>query len=207
MSRTEPDVAGTVYDEEVAHVARAYAEALVNAAARTDEVEAVVAELEEIEEDVLRSHPKFADVLASPSVPEPEKERILSDAFEGRALPTVVRFLKVLNRHGRLGLIAPVARESRILWDRKQNRRPVSVKSAVELDDGQRVRLGEKIGGMIGATPILKYEVDPSLIGGLVIQVGDDVYDASIKTRLDQMRRKLFTGNLRSLAGHSTFMD
>src|SRR4051794_29562325 len=99
MSRTEPDVSGTVYDEEVAHVARAYAEALVNAASKTGEVDSVIGELEEIEDDVLKPHPRFAALLASPSVAVAEKDRIIGDAFEGRALPTVVRFLRVLNDH------------------------------------------------------------------------------------------------------------
>ncbi len=188
MSTAAPDVAGTVYDERTAHVARSYAEALINAAAKADEVDAVVGELEEIEADVLRPHPKFAEILASPSVPSHEKDRILSEAFDGRAMPTVSRFLKVLNAHGRLGLIAPVAREARALWDKRQNRKPVAIRSARELDEGQKEALRGKVAAMIGATPILSFRVDPSLIGGLVVQVGDDVYDASIKTRLERLR-------------------
>ena len=139
MSQPAPDVAATVFDDEVAQVARNYAEALLNAASKAGEVESVVGELEEIEDDVLRSNPQFASLFASPSIPAPDKDRFLTEAFEGRALPTVVRFLKVLNAHGRLGLIGPIAREARVLWDRKQNRRPVDVRSAVELDEGQKV--------------------------------------------------------------------
>lgn len=125
-----PDVSGTVFDDEVAQVARSYAEALLNAASKGGEAEAVLGELEEIEDDLIRDQPRIAELFASPSIPAHEKERVLSEAFEGRALPTVVRFLKVLNHHGRLGLIAPIAREARALWDRKQNRRPVTVTSA-----------------------------------------------------------------------------
>ncbi len=207
MSRTEPDVSGTVYDEEVSHVAKIYAEALVDAAAKTDEVEAVIGELEEIEDDILLPNPRFADLLASPSVSSEEKNRIISEAFEGRALPTVVRFLKVLNNHGRLGILVPVAREARNLWDKRQNRRPVSIRSAVELDEGQKATLRDKVAAMIAATPILSYTVDPSLIGGLVLQVGDDLYDASLKTKLDHMRKRLVEGKAREIASSANLID
>jgi F-type H+-transporting ATPase subunit delta len=207
MSVAEPDVAGTVFDEETTHIARIYAEALLNVAAKTDDVESVVAELEEIEADVLRPNPQFAAVLDSFSVPTTDKDRILTDVFEGRATPSVVRFLKILNQHGRLGMLVPVIQEARALWDQKLNRRPVLVKSAVALDDGQKTLLHDKIAAMIHATPVARYEVDPSLIGGLVIQDGDNLYDASIKTKLATMRKRLIEGKMRELSSHPVLVD
>jgi F-type H+-transporting ATPase subunit delta len=127
-------------------------------------------------------------------VPATEKDRILIKTFEGRALPMVVRFLRVLNRHGRLGLIAPIARQARALWDLKQNRRPVLVRSAVPLDDAQREAVRDRLGRMLAATPLVTYQVDPALLGGLVVQVGDDVYDASVRNRLEQLRHRLIEG-------------
>lgn len=199
MSTAAPDVRGTVFDEETSHVSRIYAEALLNVAAKSNEIEAVVTELEEIEDDILKPHPKFAELLASGTVTADEKNRILTDTFEGRALPTVLRFLKVLNHHGRLGLIAPVAQQARSLWDAKQNRRPVLVKSAVALDDDQKASIVTRIATMIGATPIPRFEVQSSLIGGLVIQDGDNLYDGSIKTKLDHMKRLLIEGKGREI--------
>ena len=207
MSDHTPDVAGTIFDEESVQIARTYAEAIVNVAAKTGEVEAIVGELEEIEDDILRPHPQFAALLASPSVPAPEKDRILAQLFEGRAQPNVIRLLSVLNAHGRLGLIAPVAREARALWDKRQNRRPVTVKTATELDEGQKAALGDRVAAMIGATPMLRYTVDPSLIGGLVVQDGDDLYDASIKTKLERMRRSLIEGKAREMAMRAASSD
>jgi F-type H+-transporting ATPase subunit delta len=188
------DVAGTVFDDESPEVTRSYAEALLNVAEQEGQAEAVLGELDELVDDVFRGRPEFAAILASPTLPAQEKDRILTKAFEGRALPTVVRFLRVLNRRDRLGQIGPIARQARVLWDRKQNRRPVSVRSAVPLDDAQREALRERIGRMIAATPLLTFEVDPTLIGGLVVQVGDDVYDASLRNRLQQLRHRLIEG-------------
>jgi F-type H+-transporting ATPase subunit delta len=183
-------VVGTVFDEASVELARTYSTALLDAAGA--DAEAVLDELEEIVSDVLVAQPKFAELLASPAVPMAEKDRVLVDVFEGRALPIVSNFLRVLNRHGRLGVLAAITTQARADWDRKQGRRRVTVRSAVPLDDGQRAALQGKLSALIGgATPQVKLEVDPSLIAGLVVQVGDDVYDASVRTRLKRLRDRL----------------
>ncbi|MBV8266624.1 MAG: F0F1 ATP synthase subunit delta, partial [Planctomycetaceae bacterium] len=98
-----PDVQGTVFDDEAPEVTRSYAEALLGAAEKEGQVEAVLDELDELVRDVLRAHPRFAALLASPALAATGKDRIVVETLEGRALPVVVRFLRVLNRHGRLG--------------------------------------------------------------------------------------------------------
>ena len=191
---TFPDsaaIAGTVFDESTAVLSRNYADAILNAASARGELEAVLDDLDAIVADVIRGKPEFAAILASPTLKAAEKDRILVDVFEGRAVPTVVNFLRVLNRHGRLDLLATIAGQARAAWDRKQGRRPVTVRSAVPLDDAQRDALQGKLAALIGATPQLKLEVDPALIAGLVVQVGDDVYDASVRTRLNRLRDRL----------------
>jgi F-type H+-transporting ATPase subunit delta len=185
---------------------RNYAEALLNASG--DEVNDAVEELEAIEAQILRPNPRFAAILASPSVSEAEKDRILVDTFEGRALPTVVRFLRVLNRHGRLALLWSVIRQARTVLDRRQNRKPVTVRSAVPLDEGQIEAVKGRLASMIHASPVITLEVDPSLIGGLVVQVGDDVYDASVRTRLERIRGRLIerkTHEIQSRRDHFSY--
>ena len=193
MSVKRPTVDGfipeTVMDEVAPELTRNYAEALLNASG--DEVNAVVEELEAIEAEVLRPSPKFAAILASPSVPVLDKDRILTEAFEKTALPTVVKFLRVLNRHGRLALLGSVTRQARSTLDKRQNREPVTVRSAVPLDEAQVAAVLNRLAKLVNATPVITLEVDPSLIGGLVVQVGDDVYDASVRTRLEQLRGRL----------------
>lgn len=192
----ESAVAGTVFDESAAEASRSYAEALINAAGRDGQVDAVLDELDEIRDDVLRPHPKFAELIASPSVAVHDRDRVIAEAFGGRALPTVVNFLRVLNRNGRMALLESIIVEARALWDRRQNRRPVTVRSAVPLDDGQRDALRDRLAAMLRATPILRFEVDPALIGGLVVQAEDEVFDASIRSRLAQLRRRLVEGKV-----------
>jgi F-type H+-transporting ATPase subunit delta len=202
MTSAAPDVAGTVLEDEAPEVARSYAEALVNAASADGQVDAVLDELDAILADVFGRSRSFAALLNSPSVRPDKKDQILTEAFEGRAHPMVVRFLRVLNRHGRLGLLAPIVRRARATWDRRQNRQPVTVRAAVPLDDAEQDALRRRLGLLLGgATPVLHLEVDSSLIGGLVVQVGDDVYDASIRNRLAQLRDRLATGWTREIQG------
>lgn len=183
--------AGTVLDDEAPELSRTYAEALLGASEATGGAEAVLGELDELIEDVWRGQPAFARILASASVPQADKDRMLVEVFEGRALPVVVNFLRVLNRHGRLGLLPSVVRQARAAWDRRMNRVPVRVRTAVPLDEGQQQALRETLGRLTGGTPVMSLEVDPALLGGLVVQVGDDLYDGSLRTRLRTMRRRL----------------
>ncbi len=189
-----PDVEGTVFEDVSPEATRVYAEALINATEKRGEAEAVLDDLDAIGSDVLRAHPRFAELLASPILPAHDKDRILVEAFEDRALPTVVRFLRVLNRHGRLGLLSSIAREGRALWDRRQNRRLVTVRAAVPLDDTQQSTLRDRLARMLAATPVITIVVDPALIGGLIVQVGDRVYDASVRSGLEQLRHRLLEG-------------
>jgi F-type H+-transporting ATPase subunit delta len=133
-------------------------------------------------------------MMASERLPVAERDRILVDVFGGRASDLVLRFLRVLNRHGRMGLLAPVVAEARAIWDRRNRRIPVSVRSAVPLDEGQMQALRDRLTGLVAGTPMLNVSTDPALIGGLVVQVGDQLYDASVKSRLAQLRHRLIEG-------------
>lgn len=188
-----PSAFATVLDDTPG-VTRSYSEALVNAAEAQGQVDAVLAELDAIQAEVLQVHPEFAALLTSPLVSAADKDRLLVSTFEERTQPTVVNFLRVLNRHGRLGSLGAIARAARAIWDKRQNRRPVLVRTAVPLDDAQLEALRERLRQMLNATPLVELVVDPSLIGGMVVQLGDDVYDASIRNRLEQLRQRLIEG-------------
>jgi F-type H+-transporting ATPase subunit delta len=191
---TPTSVADMIFANEDPEVTRPYAEALINAADKEGQIEAVLDELDAIESDILKPYPQFAELLCSPSLTETEKDRILVETFEGRALPIVVRFFRVLMRHGRFNLLRPIAREARAIWDKRENRQPVLVRSAAPLDDAQQATLHDRLARMLNLTPILHVVVDRSLIGGLIVQIGDDVYDASVRHNLEQLRHRLIEG-------------
>jgi F-type H+-transporting ATPase subunit delta len=171
--------------------ARPFAEALLNAAENANAIDQVLEELEEIRSDILVRHPRFREIFRSPIVSISEKDRVLTDTFEGRAHPVLLRFLRVLNSHGRLDLFEPVIDKLRLLSERRRNRRWVVVRSAVDLTREEKEQLEAKLAQMLGATPVVQYLRDPDLIGGFSVQIGDRVYDLSLKTRLRQLRSRL----------------
>ncbi len=148
-----PTAQGTVL-EDVPQVTRSYSEALVNAAEKTGQVDEILDDLDAIFNEALGPGTDFAAVLASPLVSPADKDRTLVAVFEGRVQPTVLNFLRVLNRHGRLGSLAAIARAARALWDKRQNRRPVLVRTAVPLDEAQQDALRDHLGRMLARDPV-----------------------------------------------------
>ncbi len=175
-------------------VVRHYAEALVDAAVKENQAESALEDLDAIDSEVLRAHPQFGQILGSSQVSANDKDRILVNVFDSRVSSVVLRFLRVLNRHGRLGLLSSLAREARQIWDRRHKRVPVFVRVAVPLDQGQEEALRQRVANMIAATPIMQVTTDPSLIGGLIVRVGDQVCDASVRNRLEKLRQSLIEG-------------
>jgi F-type H+-transporting ATPase subunit delta len=181
----------TVLDEDDRHVARVYAEALYGAAERQGRVDEVLGELDGLVGDIFRREPVLELLLASPSVGRDRKEHILRTAFAGRASDTFVNFLLVLNRHERLGLARAAAEAYTRLHEKRSGKMPVQVRSAVPLTDDQRARLADDLRQAFGREPILDLKVDPDVLGGVVVRVGDHVYDASVRTRIDMIRNQL----------------
>jgi F-type H+-transporting ATPase subunit delta len=168
-----------------------YAEALLNAAEKSGEVDSVLDELAQLRSLVLARHPDFRNLLASPLVSVSEKDRLLERTLEGRVLPLTLRFLRVLNRNGRLNLVEEVIDETRAMALRRRNERFVLVRSSRPLDASQRQSLESGIARLAAAKPVVHYLVDDRLIGGFSIQMGDRLYDYSVKARLEQMRKRL----------------
>ena len=127
---------------------------MIDAAQSENAVDSLLQELGEIQRDVLKAFPRFAEVFASGRVSPSKKDRMLLDVFEKRASSLVLRFLRVLNRHERLGLFDVVVREARSIWDERNKRIPVQVRTAVPLGESQLKTLRDRLAGLTGATPI-----------------------------------------------------
>ncbi len=177
-------------DDETRQVARVYAEALYRAAENANDVEGVLGDLEGLVGGVFKADPGLEAYFAS-RISRERKGETLARSFEGRATPTFVNFLGVLNAHERLGMMRPIAGAFRALFDRKHKRVPVEVSSAVPLTDGERGRLVADIRDAADIEPILHETVDPAILGGLIVRVRDWVYDASVRTRLETIKDQL----------------
>jgi F-type H+-transporting ATPase subunit delta len=191
----------TVLDDEGMHVAHVYAEALYRAAQSHGQVDEVLGELTALIHEVFARSPEFELLLASTAISRERKDDILNQIFQGRASQTLNNFLRVLNAHDRLGLLRSLADAFTRLCEQRSGRIVVQVRSAVPLDDGQRGRLAQILREVSTREPILRETVDPALLGGLVVQVGDWVYDASVRTRLVQFRTQLIERSSHGITG------
>lgn len=173
----------TVLDITAQQIARVYAQALLGAAESAGQLDEVVEAVDSLVHDVLQPHPGLERLLTSALISGEEKEGTLERVFGGRASQVVLSFLKVLGRHGRLDLLRDVRRELRAAYNKRHNQIDVEIRVARDLADTTRQELQQTLAARFGAKPIMNVKVDPSLIAGVVIRVGDTVYDASVATR------------------------
>jgi F-type H+-transporting ATPase subunit delta len=176
-----------------ARVARVYAEALMGVAAKSDQLDAVGDELEEVVAGVVKSHPRIQAFLAGSSVSMAGKLPVLAAAFEHRTSETFRKFVGVLNANGRLDLLPAISAELRTMRDAAAGRVRVKVTAPVPLLDAQVDALTKTLHAQLNAHPVLDVRIDPDILGGLIVQVGDKVYDTSVRTRLDNLRTHLTT--------------
>ena len=181
-------VRDTVFDVDAERLARVYASAGLDAAGGIGEQEQVVNELEAIDDEVLSLDPRLRQIFASVLIAAEEKISMLDRLFEGKVSTTTLNLLKVMARHKRLNLLRDVAKVSRKIWQDRSGRIPVELETANGLDAGLEKEILAAFGDVLGADPIVTQRVNPDLIAGFVIRVGDRVYDGSIRSRLEAMR-------------------
>lgn len=177
-----------VFDVDAERLARVYAEAGLNAAGSIAEQESVVEELEAVVRDVLSYDPRVEEIFSSELIDSDEKVGMLDRILGKQASPQTLNLLKVIARHGRLSLVRDVAKSARKMWQDRSGRIPVELETANQLDAALEKEILTAFGGVLGADPIVTQRVNPDLIAGFVIRVGDRVYDGSVQTRLEKMR-------------------
>lgn len=165
-----------------------YAKALLGVTEAAGESEVVVEELHSFVDDVLAKLPDFRAALDSLSMPSTEKEALLERALGGKMNPHLLTFLKVVARHGRLAYAPSIAKASVKLLDKLRNRLEVVVRSASSLSGEDLELLRSRLSSKLKADVRIVNEVRPELIGGIVVKVGDTLYDASVTSQLARMR-------------------
>jgi F-type H+-transporting ATPase subunit delta len=172
-------------------VAMIYARALVDAAEAGGQTEAVLDELDSFVTDVFGASPQLEAVLGSALVSPDEKNALLDKALRGQASPLFLNSLKVLARHGRLDILRPIHQAAHALYDHMRSVVRVQVASATDIGEDLKLQLTDSVRRMLGGTPVLETEVHPELVGGMMMRVGDTVYDGSIATRLEKVRQQM----------------
>ncbi len=180
-------------------VARMYAKALLGATEKAGQTEAILAELGAIVSETLDAHPRFEAVLGSAFVEHEDKTAILDRVFRGRVSPLLLNFLKVVSTHGRLDLVRAIYHAAIVNLDELRGRIKVEVRSATPLDDATAKHIAEAMQRKTGSQPRLVIQQDPSLIGGVVLRVGDTVYDGSIATQLKRVRTSMINRSVHEI--------
>lgn len=172
--------------EEIAQV---YARSLFEVAKEHGKLDTVRDELGEFA-DALESSRELAVFFFSPYFSTEEKKAALSRAIVG-ADETTQNFLELLVEKHRMPAVFRVRRTMDALWEEENKLLPVEITSAIALDPTVVARLQEEIGRQTGRRVELTETIDPDVLGGLVLRVGNQILDASIRTRLDSLRKQV----------------
>ena len=176
--------------------ARRYAEAAFGIAERDGTIPAWLEQLDLAAEAL--GDDEASRVLGNPAIPAPERgevaDRILGDRVSG----PVRNLVQLLLRRGRADLLPAVAREYRRLYDRHEGITQAEVISAAPLGDDEVVALRDRLAGMTGGRIELRFRIDPSILGGVVVRLGDRLIDGSVRGRLERLRARLAAGTLQA---------
>ena len=170
-------------------IARVYAEALFEVAKEKDKLDELRDELNEFT-DALEQNREMQLFLFSPYFSSAEKSEGLEKAISGGS-EEIMNFLELLIEKHRTPVIFRIRRAFEDLWKLENKRLDVTVTSAVELDPVVVKRVGAEIEKQTGRTVDLQSTVDDSILGGIVLQVGNMVLDASIRNRLEKLRKSV----------------
>lgn len=139
-------------------------------------------------QDVFAQNPEYPVFLASPSIPLSERLDAIKQAFADRLPEDAVSFLKLLCQRGRLDHFSDVAEEYENLLDASKRVSGATVTSAVALTDGEKAKLRKKLETISNMTVSMEYVIDPSLLGGMIVEMDGKVLDGSLKNRLREIK-------------------
>jgi F-type H+-transporting ATPase subunit delta len=191
---TAADFSSCVTTDEVDANARqvgvVYAKALFGAANKAGALEEVNADFEAVI-GVLSQHRAFFDMLRLGAIPDEEQAKLFQRLFKDKAAPLFVNFLTVVALHGRARYLKAMWNAFCEMVDAHLGRARVTVSTAAALDDATTNRLTEGLQKALGLQPLLQPTIESALIGGVMLRVGDTVYDGSISTQLEKVRSQM----------------
>jgi F-type H+-transporting ATPase subunit delta len=168
----------------------AYARSLLELANERNQADEIGQEMAGIR-DILTEQPSFAAYLADPGIGGTERTATLDKVFKGRVSPLVSNFLGVVNNHGRMRMLGPIAQAFVDLLDEQRGNVEVDVTVAQRLSADQLEQVRQRVSQALGKNAVVHQYVDEDIIGGLVLRVEDRLIDASVKYQLEAMRERL----------------
>jgi F-type H+-transporting ATPase subunit delta len=185
-------------DAQTKEIAAVYAKALLSAAEAAGKTAKIADEAAQIV-DWLGGQPKFGQVLASELLGDDEKQGIIDRVFAPRYDRTLVDFLRILSRRDRLGLLGPILREFGRQHNEVRGNVRVKVTTATALPEAAAKKLAQALKPLVAGEPQLEITVDPDLIGGAVVRVGDTVYDGSVAWQLQRLESQMINRSVHEI--------
>jgi F-type H+-transporting ATPase subunit delta len=173
----------------VEEIAQVYSRSLFEVAQERDELDEVREQLGGIA-DALEENRDLQVFFFSPYFSTNEKKEGLQKAVSGLS-ETMENFLELLLEKHRMPVLFRVRRQYDALWEEENKLLPVQVTSAIELDEKTVSDLGDRVGEQTGRKVEVTAKVDPDILGGIVLRVGNSILDASIRARLEQLRTRV----------------
>ena len=140
---------------------------------------------------ILESSKELYEALVNPIISAGDKEAVINSIFEKDTDETMRNFLKLLVRKNRFNLIFDVVKIYNSLLDKLNNISKVEVVSAIELNDEYKNQIKEKLAQVLNKEIIVSYDVNNSILAGLVYKMGDDVFDTSLAGKIDRFKNAI----------------
>lgn len=177
----------TVFDSTRQQVGEAWARALLGLGRERGSVDGLLQELSDFA-GAIRGLPRFGAALDSPRVSPAKKQQMVTRTLEGRASQDFLNFIRVLVRRGRFDCLEAILASATKQQDEFTGRVRGLVTAAQPVDPASVQQLSRNLSQRLGREVVLQSEVDESIIGGVVVRVGDTVYDASVRNQLSRLK-------------------
>lgn len=171
-------------------VARRYARALFEASRNRKILDEVAGDLESIKL-LLTQQPELDRLLTAPQIDQKAKKSVVGEVFTDRVHPLILELLYLLMDKKRLGILVQIIEGYRDLLEARRGITRAEVTTAVPLPEGQEQRLIERLEALTGQTILLEKRVLPAILGGMMVRLGDQIIDRSIRRTFEEMRQQL----------------
>lgn len=175
-------------------VARRYAQAFFEVGRERDQIAALKQDLALLTETI-ETQPSLRAVWLHPRISPRKKLQVMTELFEKHVSPYTLQLLRLLADKRREASLPTVYEQFCALYDQEHGIMQANVRSAVDLPEATLERLQQALSAATGKQIQLSTTVDPDLLGGLVVQIGDRRYDASIRRQLATLRRRMAGGD------------
>lgn len=177
----------TVFDTDKQQLGDVYAKALLGFGQKSGKTDSLIDELGGVV-GAVNALPKFKSALESPRISIEGKSAMIDKAFGGKISKELSNFLKIVGSKGRFDCLSTVLGSAKKMHDEMSGRVEATVTTAEAIDDSVRQKISDQLAKALGKDVNLTPIVSPDIIGGMIVRVGDTVYDGSVTSQLSQVR-------------------